>query len=279
MDHENGASSDQNNQPAPGSDEYNQMMADRYRNGTSQSQQEETPPAPEVPEMPEGGFEKFYNKETGEYDWQNHAKELQYRLDQESGKSSDQDTKDESKDENAKDGDAKDGDVYEKAGLDPMELEQQIIQNGQLDAEAKEALTKVGVPEALIDMFVSNYQRGMEAERNAIIQEAGGQESWNQIAAFVETLPQEEQDAFYEGLGGKYRKYALQDIQERMKSAGPLSREKPLINGDTPSTGSVGYRSKAEMKRDMADPRYKQDPAFRQQVMAKMQAATWDLDR
>jgi hypothetical protein len=281
VDQPNGAAQDQNqdtNTPEPGSDEYNQQMAERYRQGHGEVDNgQEQPP---VPEMPEGGFEKFYNKETGEYNWQAHAQELQYRLDQNAGKSSEQEGQEgDNKDEGTKDGDAKDGDIYEKTGLNPQELEQQIVQNGTLDAEAKEALTKAGVPETLIDMFVSSYTKGLEAERQAIIQEAGGQESWNQISAFVETLPEAEQNAFYDSLGSQYRKYALADIQERMKQAGPLGREKPMINGDAPASGVAGYRSKSEMKKDMADPRYQTDPAFRQQVMNKMAAATWDLDR
>jgi len=281
VDQPNGEAQDQNqgnNVPEPGSDEYNQQMAEKYRQGHGEvDQDQETPP---VPEMPEGGYEKFYNKETGEYNWQAHAQELQYRLDQNSGKSSDDKGQEgDDKDEGTKEGDAKDGDIYQQTGLDPQELEQQIIQNGSLDADAKEALTNAGIPEQLIDMFVSSYAKGMQAEQQAIIQEAGGQESWNQISAFVETLPEAEQNAFYDSLGTQYRKYALADIQERMKQSAPLGREKPMINGDSTSSGVAGYRSKAEMKKDMADPRYQSDPTFRQQVMNRMAAATWDLDR
>ena len=33
------------------------------------------------------------------------------------------------------------------------------------------------------------------------------------------------------------------------------------------------------MKVDMSNPKYNADPAFRQDVMRKMQTATWDLEQ
>ena len=57
-----------------GSPEYNQAMADKFNN----REVAEVDPVEKLPvePKPEGGHDKFYNAETGQYDWQNHAKEL-----------------------------------------------------------------------------------------------------------------------------------------------------------------------------------------------------------
>ena len=51
------------------------------------------------------------------------------------------------------------------------------------------------------------------------------------------------------------------------------------MTGNNNVAGSTfGYRSKAEMKRDMSDARYATDPSFRREVAQKIQSATWDMD-
>lgn len=70
--------------PEKGTQEYNEQMAQRFEQGLNDKGNAQTfdSPPPEIAPMPEGGHDKFYNKETGEYHWENHSKELQYRIDQ-----------------------------------------------------------------------------------------------------------------------------------------------------------------------------------------------------
>ena len=78
MSDQNTQTSEQPTEVKPGSEEYNKEMADKFQSQEAEPTQEEVP----IQGMPEGGADKFYNKETGEYDWKNHAKELQYKIDQ-----------------------------------------------------------------------------------------------------------------------------------------------------------------------------------------------------
>ena len=68
----------ENATPAVGSDEYNEQMVNKYRTQEADGDTgEELVP---IAGMPEGGFDKFYDDKTGNYSWENHAKELAYRL-------------------------------------------------------------------------------------------------------------------------------------------------------------------------------------------------------
>jgi hypothetical protein len=50
---------------------------------------------------------------------------------------------------------------------------------------------------------------------------------------------------------------------------------KLLLGNGGGQSAVVGYRSQAEMQRDMRDPRYKTDPAFRADVGQKLKYATY----
>ena len=73
---------DTNAQVVPGSEEYNQQMIDRFQGQDAEAELGNQPDPVPVQPMPEGGYEKFYDQSTGEYNWENHAKELAYRLQQ-----------------------------------------------------------------------------------------------------------------------------------------------------------------------------------------------------
>lgn len=272
---------EQQTQIVPGSDEYNAQMASKYndaKNGTGDEADIEQPPVDITP-MPENGSEKFYNKETGEYNWEGHAKDAEYRLNQ--GKP--QDDANDPNDKDATESDAQDDEVANVitgAGLDPDALQGQLDTNGKLDDESFEALVKAGIPKQLVEAFVDSYTFATNARIQEQLAAAGGQEQFDSLKAWAEgNLTQAERDEFNQAMQSPYWKYALDDMKARHAKSKPLGNERPLINGNGVPQGSVGYRSKSEMKRDMADPRYKTDPAFRNEVMRKVGSASWDLDK
>lgn len=270
---------DPNQGPKPGTPEYDQEMAKRGRGENMPASDDEgTQDKPPVPDMPEGGQEKFYNKETGEYDWANHAKDLQYRLDQAKGKNGKDDP-------NANEDPAEGGeDPAEKAvtslGLDPTELVQQITTTGAISDEARQKLIEAGYDEALIDSYTELAKSHVEASAQDALEYVGGEQGWNQVKTWADqNLSEEEKVRYNQALGGEDWRQAVDALRFRMGQSKPTAREGSLDLGDAPTnTSPSGYRSRAEMKRDMADPKYTSDPAFRQQVMQKMRFATWDLD-
>lgn len=277
MSDDNQSANGQENAPEPGSDEYNQMMAERYRNqgadDTAPNANQDDTPAPEA--MPEGGVEKFYNAETGAYNWEAHAKEMMYRQQQnaapEAEANNEAGEQPEGADENA---DA--SDIVIRAGLDPAALEQEIINTGTINDDARAKLNAQGVSNEMIDAFAAGQKARFDAARNEGLDYVGGQEAWDGMKAWAKAnLSESEQKSFNNALRSDSWQLAIDGIKARMAA----NSEGNLTVGNEPGTAQAsGYKSRAEMQRDMNDPRYSSDPAFRQQVMQKMKAATWELD-
>ena len=69
-------------------------------------------------------------------------------------------------------------------------------------------------------------------------------------------------------------KFAVDSLANRWKS--DVGYEAPLVTGKRATSKPSGYRSHAELARDIADPRYNSDPAFRKDVEDKL-ARSGDL--
>lgn len=255
---------------APGSDEYNQQMIDKF---TGNGEEHVTDPVDEIPlpPMPEGGNAKYYDPKTGEYNWQNHAKELEYRM---SGKKQEVTEEDQANVQNAGDGEVQD--IVVKAGLNPDDLRQQLETNGNLTEEAYAALERTGLRRELVELYVDNLNYRRDAQTQEALTYAGGEAEWQNLSQWAaQNMPEGDVARYNELLASSEWRVALDALRVRREASGVEPR---LVSGSNTVAGTTfGYRSKSEMKADMSDPRYAKDPAFRQQVMQKMQSASWDL--
>ena len=261
--------------PVPGSDEYNQQMADRFRNPPMPDDpQEDVPP---LPAIPEGGQDKYYNADTGAYDWESHAKELQFNLNGRKNPEPEAEQP-ELQQPQIQQNENQVSDIISAAGLNQDELTQRVEQDGDLSQDDYAALQKVGIPESLARNYVENMMYRQQGERQTAYDYAGGEENWNQMSQWAtDNMSQDEVSNLNTMLHGPDWRLAMDAIKARM---GPrLSDSEPsLVSGEPNLGGTFGYRSKDEMKADMASPEYRTNAQFRQQVMQKMQSATWDLD-
>ena len=261
---------------APGSPEYNEQMADKFNNPTApEGEVEEVAP---VTEMPEGGQEKFYNAETGEYDWESHAKELQFNLQGRQKPEAKPEEDDQLKAPEIEKTEQEVSDVVQAAGLDELALEQKIRQTGDLTDDDYAALAKVGVPEGLARSYVDNLNYRIQGQRAEAYEYAGGEENWTKMSSWAsENMSETEVSGLNQMLDSPDWKLAMDAMKARM---GPtlVETEPQFIKGETTMGSNFGYRSKDEMKSDMASAEYQNSPAFRQQVMQKIQSATWELD-
>lgn len=265
----------ENENVAPGSDEYNQQMADKFANQEQLVDGNQPDPVPVTP-LPEGGLDKFYNKETGEYDWQNHAKELEYRM-KNPQKPNEENITPEQMEAVKQVSNSEAIDIVGRAGLDAKSLQDHLNQNGTLPEEAYAALEKQGLNRQLVDMYVENYNFKANAVRESALNYVGGEQEWNALSGWAaENLTPQEVSRYNELLATNEWKVAMDALRVRRDMA---HGEPRLMGGNDSFNGtSFGYRSKAEMKTDMSDPRYTKDPAFRKQVMQKIQSATWEFD-
>lgn len=262
--------------PVAGSDEYNTAMAAKFKAGHgSPDEGLETIP---LPPMPEGGAEKFYNAETGVYDWQNHAKEVEYRLSQAAPVVPETKV-------DPKPGDAEANNevssIVTAAGLDPNALETAIDTGVGLTEDQYTALSKVGVSKQLVDQFIEGRKAQMTNLQNEAYNYAGGQEEWNGLVEWAATsLPAEKLEAVQRQLQGADWQLAIDHLKTVKASSSPTAGEpRSLLSGASGAGSSSGYTSRAQMKADMANPQYQKDSSFRAQVAAKMKHASWIDDK
>ena len=261
--------------PQPGTPEYDKAMADKFDQSQDPANyQTQADIKPDVPALPEGGSDKFYNAETGEYDWKSHAAELQFKLEQKGGKKDEQSDDAKADDAEKKADDQTVNNVIETAGLEMSELASQIRENGKIEGAAFDKLVEAGIPSEVIEDYVGLARDKMERTQADAIDHVGGEDAWNIMSTWAsDNLSDGEKAKYNEMLAGPDWKVAIDTLKSKMKSASPTSGEGQLRSGDSPGGSVVGFASQAEQNAAIQDERYYKDPAYRAQVAQKIAAS------
>jgi len=161
--------------------------------------------------------------------------------------------------------------------LDPVALTlERDANDGNLTPETREKLIKEhNIPEGTIDAYLAGLSAIEEKFVGEVYDLAGGEEDYNAMLDWMNTsVPEAELTAFNDQL-------STQDIDKvKMAVNGMQARYKAVVGdnpnllrpngGDNQNVITGAYASKAEWMQDMAKPEYKTNPAFREQVMAKL---------
>ena len=174
--------------------------------------------------------------------------------------------------------------VMEKAGLDPWAISQEFHDNkGQYTPEMVEQLTKAGFSESA----VKSYFAGRAAEAGYATQvaditesqitdiqtKAGGAETYKNLVGWAQqNLSESSIDAFDNIINtGTIDEinFAVAGLKAQYDNANGF--EGKMYTGKAPtSTSQDVYRSQAELVAAMSDARYDSDPAYRQDVIEKL---------
>ena len=107
---------------------------------------------------------------------------------------------------------------------------------------------------------------------NAIQNAAGGEQAYEQLTSWAaDNLPDQEIDAFDNLIDtGNVEaiKMGLTALQSKYNEANGY--EGRMLQGKRPSSSGEVFRSQAELVEAMGDPRYENDPAYRQDVINKL---------
>lgn len=262
--------------PALGTPEYDAAMAQKYRDSQDPSKVADNPVDPAVVKaMPEGGHEKFWDADKGVYNWQAHATELQFKMDQKAAKEADKDPTEtaEASDEQTAEEQAV-SNIVEKAGLSEEALMREISTNGKLSDEAIASLEKVGIPKSLIETHVTAVKAQLDGIKNDMVAFMGGEAAYNEMVNWGnENLDDGTLDSVNTLFAKGNWKQAMTLIQGAYKASAPGARQGKLENGLTSLGGStVAYESKAQQSADINSPKYRTDPAFRAHVAQRIAA-------
>ena len=164
-------------------------------------------------------------------------------------------------------------DVVEDAGLDFDELSNKFWDTGALDDEDYEALESSGIPRHLVDQFIQGQQAIVEGTKQTVLNSVGGEAAYSELTGWAkDNLPEDEIDAYNSAVNSgdmKLTMLAVKGLEARFRAENG-SEPKRQIAGETARAGSETYRSLTELQKDMSDPRYKNDPAFRRDVERKL---------
>ena len=158
--------------------------------------------------------------------------------------------------------------------VDYQEMTTRFWQNGaQLEDTDYETLEKAGYARDLVDQFIEGQKAIVEAQRATVFAVAGGESEYTTMLNWARANFTSEEAADYDEAVNSSRMTkvlsAVRDLKSRFEDAN--GREpKRTVAGSTSGAASSVYNSVAEMQRDMADPKYKTDPAFRARVAEKL---------
>ena len=152
------------------------------------------------------------------------------------------------------------------------QLSEEFEATGDVSEDSREKLAAAGVPRAMIDNYVESQKVVAEQVVQQTFESVGGEENYNAMLEWAsQNLPEQEIDAFNDLVNADQStmRVAVNGMYARFVQ----SQGAPLLQGETgnmiPNSGA--FQSRAQVVEAMSDPRYKKDPAYRQQVYNRLQ--------
>lgn len=167
--------------------------------------------------------------------------------------------------------------VTDKAGIDWAEANEHFAKNGTLSDDHFAKLEAIGIPRQMAEQYVEGQKALNQSRRADILSSVGGEDAYREVTTWAaQNLTPDEIKAFNSIVTGSdvgAAKIAISGLHARFSVANG-GVEPKLISGDNAPPSSGGFRSTAEMKQAMNDPRYKTDPAYREEVARRVAASS-----
>lgn len=133
-------------------------------------------------------------------------------------------------------------------------------------------LEAAGIPREIFNVYLEGVKAQSAASLTTIHGYVGGEAEYSAMANWAgQTLTDAELDAFNASLENpQARENAVRGLYARYSQARPSEGQLIAAPGGQSNAGDT-YSSRDDLVRDQRDPRYGTDPAFRQQVVDKLQ--------
>ena len=165
-----------------------------------------------------------------------------------------------------------------------FELSKQFEETGQLSEEAIDKLSSMDTKDLIANYMQYQAKASEQAKAglqnqeaiNAIKNSVGGDEAYGEMINWAaQNLPQEEIND-YNSITNSGNptaiKFAVESLANRYRNS--EGYEAPLVTGRKADSSVKPYRSQAELARDIGNPLYSTDPAFRQDVEDRLARST-----
>ncbi len=163
--------------------------------------------------------------------------------------------------------------IASDSGIDYTALESEYQENGALSEGTYKALEDAGIPENMVNAYISGQEALAQTTINGMYDIVGGESEYTEMVQWAQdTLSESEIGAFNNSLTNPdSTEFAIQGLHARYNAEkGPN-----LIKGQQSTSRTGGFASKAEMMSEMANPRYAQDPAFRAEVQRRVALSSY----
>jgi hypothetical protein len=160
------------------------------------------------------------------------------------------------------------------AGLDMDALSKEYAESGELSKENLEALAKVGITEDMVQSYITGQEAQAAAAQKELLEPIGGDiEAYNKLTAWAgDNLSDAEVDEFNSVLetgNPSAVKMAIRDLSAKYEGVNGTEPGRQL-SGKPNTSGAAVYESTADLMKDMQNPEYAKNPAFRAKVEAKL---------
>jgi hypothetical protein len=157
-------------------------------------------------------------------------------------------------------------------GLDFTTFSDEFAANGSLSDESYGALEAKGIDRAMVDQYIAGQRATAAAYEGEVKQSIGGAEEFDAMVAWAQSNVSNADLASYNKAVASGDPSAARLAVKGMHAQYKESRgsEPKLLKGANGTTASDLYESVQQMTKDMRDPLYKTDPAFRRKVEAKI---------
>jgi len=170
--------------------------------------------------------------------------------------------------------------VVDAAGFDVTAFQSEYDTSGDVSEESRDKIAK-GLEKILgkdarsvVDQFVEGQKAVHQNDHKMFVEAAGGEEQLTAMLTWAKTgLSKEHAEAYNRQIGSRDRpsiEIAITGLRAKYEAAN--GKTPNLIKaGGGPVSGSVSpFASSAEMVTAMRDPRYAKDPAYRDQIKARL---------
>lgn len=158
-------------------------------------------------------------------------------------------------------------------GLKYEDFSAELARDGKLSPESYDKLAKVGFDKAMVDSYVAGQDALAQQFSTSIKAEIGGDDAYAEMVAWAKVnLSPSEIEVFNQAVStgnADQAKLAVLGLNARFNKANGV--EPRLIQGRPAGSANEDvFESYSQLTNAMRDPRYKNDPAYRAKVQAKL---------
>ena len=172
------------------------------------------------------------------------------------------------------------GNLFKEKNVDPYSIAKHFYENnGQITEEMHNQLTGAGIAKEAVDAYLAGRARDMgmnsdvnQSDIDSIYKSVGGEQQYKNLMSWAaDNLSQDSINSF-DNLVNTGDRNSIQLavnglLAQYQNDAGYEGR---MLQGKPARTNTDVYQSQAQLVAAMSDPRYDNDPAYRQEVVAKL---------